>query len=261
VAGDDEFASVDCRKVRTRQRRLLIALIDRRPLILDALAHRFKAAIRDSEVLPFPTAEALLGNPSTYETVDLVVVSADPAQIASGETLSVLRQLCGTAPNKPVTIIIDCDEANSITAMMREGARGCIPTSCALRVAVAALDVVMAGGTFAPVGSLINARPPNAAMDRVARPSAAPDEPVETPARARPSGGANEGAALTARQIEVLACVAKGGSNKMIARELRLCEGTVKVHIRHLMAKLKAANRTQLALRSHAVLAGTSNRA
>jgi two-component system nitrate/nitrite response regulator NarL len=52
------------------------------------------------------------------------------------------------------------------------------------------------------------------------------------------------------RELEVLACVAKGQSNKMIARELDLREGTVKVHLRHLMRKLNASNRTQLALRA-----------
>jgi hypothetical protein len=42
----------------------------------------------------------------------------------------------------------------------------------------------------------------------------------------------------------------KGHSNKLIAYELQMCESTVKVHIRHIMKKLKANNRTQVVLRT-----------
>jgi DNA-binding NarL/FixJ family response regulator len=40
----------------------------------------------------------------------------------------------------------------------------------------------------------------------------------------------------------------QGKQNKIIAYELSMCESTVKVHIRHIMKKLKARNRTQVVL-------------
>jgi DNA-binding NarL/FixJ family response regulator len=252
----DEFGPVERRRWRKERKQILIALIDSRPLILDALAHRFKIAIRGSRILHFATAEDLLGNPAICDRVDLVMVSARSAHVVSGEILGVVRQLCATVPEKPVIIITERDEADAIAAMMREGARGCIPTSCALPVAVAALEVVMAGGTFAPVASLINAPAASAAASDPAERKEAARGPSEDPPDGDPAGEAE----LTAREIEVLACLAKGDSNKMIARELRLREGTVKVHVRHLMAKLKAANRTQLALRSHRLLADNGRR-
>jgi hypothetical protein len=43
----------------------------------------------------------------------------------------------------------------------------------------------------------------------------------------------------------------KHESNKMIGRELNMREGTVKVHVRSLLKKLNATNRTQLALRAY----------
>jgi DNA-binding NarL/FixJ family response regulator len=43
----------------------------------------------------------------------------------------------------------------------------------------------------------------------------------------------------------VLACLKNGLSNKQIARELDMSEATVKVHVRHIMKKLGASNRTQ----------------
>ena len=49
------------------------------------------------------------------------------------------------------------------------------------------------------------------------------------------------------RQAEILDCLRRGMANKLIAYELDMCESTVKVHIRHIMKKLNATNRTQVA--------------
>ena len=52
---------------------------------------------------------------------------------------------------------------------------------------------------------------------------------------------------FTQRQAEILDCLRRGMANKLIAYELDMCESTVKVHIRHIMKKLNATNRTQVA--------------
>lgn len=52
---------------------------------------------------------------------------------------------------------------------------------------------------------------------------------------------------FTARQIEVLEALRQGKANKTIACELQLQESTVKVHVRNIMKKLKAKNRTEVA--------------
>jgi DNA-binding NarL/FixJ family response regulator len=53
---------------------------------------------------------------------------------------------------------------------------------------------------------------------------------------------------FTARQWDVLERLKQGKQNKIIAYELNMCESTVKVHIRNIMKKLKARNRTQVVL-------------
>jgi len=50
--------------------------------------------------------------------------------------------------------------------------------------------------------------------------------------------------ALSAREIEVLALVARGVSNKIIAKDLRISEATVKTHLLHIFAKLGVDDRT-----------------
>jgi DNA-binding CsgD family transcriptional regulator len=72
----------------------------------------------------------------------------------------------------------------------------------------------------------------------------------ESPRDSEPTGGSE----LTTRELVVLASLAKGKSNKMIGRELNMREGTVKVHVRSLLKKLNATNRTQLALRAYRAL-------
>ncbi|HSC05816.1 MAG TPA: response regulator transcription factor, partial [Steroidobacteraceae bacterium] len=52
---------------------------------------------------------------------------------------------------------------------------------------------------------------------------------------------------FTQRQSQILDCLRQGMANKLIAYELNMCESTVKVHIRNIMKKLKATNRTQVA--------------
>jgi len=53
---------------------------------------------------------------------------------------------------------------------------------------------------------------------------------------------------LSLREVEVLKCVAQGMSNQEIARELKIKEGTVRIHVGHILNKLQLSNRTQAAL-------------
>ncbi|MFI1355309.1 response regulator [Streptomyces sp. NPDC020898] len=54
----------------------------------------------------------------------------------------------------------------------------------------------------------------------------------------------DRGAGLSGRELEVLSAVARGQSNKQIARALRLSEATVKTHLLHIYAKLEVGDRT-----------------
>ena len=62
----------------------------------------------------------------------------------------------------------------------------------------------------------------------------------------RPNGPAEAG--LTPREEEILGLIAKGFSNKLIARELDLSVGTVKVHVKHILKKLKLKSRVEAAV-------------
>ena len=63
---------------------------------------------------------------------------------------------------------------------------------------------------------------------------------------------------LTAREREILVCLARGISNKEIARELDLAESTVKIHVQNILRKLNLSSRVQAAV--YAVEAGLTPR-
>jgi DNA-binding NarL/FixJ family response regulator len=71
-------------------------------------------------------------------------------------------------------------------------------------------------------------------------------------------GAAGRAAALTEREREVLAEIARGRSNREIARALVLSEKTVKAHVSSILVKLGVADRTQAAL--YAVRHGLDSR-
>ncbi|MET0268145.1 MAG: response regulator [Duganella sp.] len=53
---------------------------------------------------------------------------------------------------------------------------------------------------------------------------------------------------LTPRERDIIACLARGESNKMIARTLDLAESTVKIHVQNVLKKLKLSSRVQAAV-------------
>jgi two-component system nitrate/nitrite response regulator NarL len=55
-------------------------------------------------------------------------------------------------------------------------------------------------------------------------------------------------AQLTPREQEILRGIARGASNKVIARELGIAETTVKIHVQHVLRKLEVASRVQAAV-------------
>lgn len=57
-----------------------------------------------------------------------------------------------------------------------------------------------------------------------------------------------EEAGLTPREEEILRLIAKGYSNKLVARELDLAVGTVKVHVKHILKKLRLKTRVEAAV-------------
>jgi two-component system nitrate/nitrite response regulator NarL len=53
---------------------------------------------------------------------------------------------------------------------------------------------------------------------------------------------------LSSRELQILGCLVEGASNKVIANQLAITEATVKVHLKSILRKINASNRTQAAI-------------
>ncbi len=236
----------------SKQRRSRIALIDPRPILREGLAHWLRAIRRGCHVVCFSGADELLEKVDPAE-VDVIILSACSTSIGGSEVLAAIEQLTAHLPGKSIIVLSDHDEAVAVAAL-RRGARGYIPTTLDLPVARAAFELVIVGGRFIPATMLIN----GAARETSEEPLWVGPGERSTPPAAEPAPFGRltlpdklmgeVGRILTSREAEVVACVQQGKSNKVIAYELGMCESTVKVHVRNLMTKLKAVNRTQLAV-------------
>ncbi len=127
-----------------------------------------------------------------------------------------------------VIVVSDYEEPAEIVTALEHGAMGYIAMSANLDVAVAAIRLVRAGGTFVPASGLLAPRASAAA------------NPPDATAKRRADG-------LTQRQLDVIDRLRQGESNKIIAYKLNMGECTVKVHVRNIMRKIKARNRTEIA--------------
>jgi LuxR family transcriptional regulator, regulator of acetate metabolism len=90
----------------------------------------------------------------------------------------------------------------------------------------------------------------------VGREPAAAEEPPALAAVPLLSGRSGTLALLTSREHEVLRLLAEGAANATIASRLVISEATVKSHVRHILRKLRAANRTEAVIRYQTLVAG-----
>jgi DNA-binding NarL/FixJ family response regulator len=103
------------------------------------------------------------------------------------------------------------------------GAKSFIPANTSIDVMANVLLLTKAGGTYAPASTVLAAHDKSASSN----------------------SGHQAHAMFTTRQLSVIDALRKGKSNKAIAYELNMCESTVKVHVRNILKRLNAKNRTQ----------------
>jgi DNA-binding NarL/FixJ family response regulator len=169
------------------------------------------------------TAEEYLNNEASLKPA-IVIICAIGSDNATA--ISQLSKLKESGCRVPIVIMSDTDKIEFIMAIMEAGGNGYMPADISLEVAAHALRLILAGGEYFPINNFLAAR---RAMSEAPR--------QEVCFRSM----------FTKRQIAVIEALRKGKANKIIAYELNMCESTVKVHVRNIMKKLNAKNRTEVA--------------
>ncbi|MDE4616940.1 response regulator transcription factor [Sinorhizobium meliloti] len=155
-----------------------------------------------------------------------------------GEIATDIPTLASEFRPAPVIVLSDSDDIAQILRVLEGGAKGFIPTSVGVDVCIEAIGLAIAGGVFVPASSVV-----------AARHLIEPEKHVSPPLAGM----------FTIRQAEVVEALRKGKANKIIAYELNLRESTVKVHIRTIMKKLKATNRTEVACKLNEMYSGDAH--
>jgi DNA-binding NarL/FixJ family response regulator len=169
---------------------------------------------------------------------DLALVLLDLG-LPDRDGFAALKEARARHPKIPIVILSASCDRDSVVKALDLGAAGFIPKSGERAVMLGALQLIFSGGVYIPPEILSRSETspgpgPSAASGR------RPEEPV-------PASPADLG--LTARQIEVLALMMRGKSNKAICRILNLAEPTVKNSVTAILKALKASNRTEAVVR------------
>jgi DNA-binding NarL/FixJ family response regulator len=208
-----------------------IAVIESHIFIAECIRRSVQSAFALPVLTYATTAE--LEQQHLLNSAQLIIFSLtkDNAEV-SANALKVLSTL---APKIPVIVLAYNNDFELAWSTIYHGAKGYIPITAGFEITIAAVRFVLAGGTYAPIDCLLSKDP----LGNV---------------RSPPPGTS----LLTGRELAVTRAIQKGKSNKVIAYELNMCESTVKVHVRNIMRKLKAANRTDAAIKAQTSLTASS---
>jgi DNA-binding NarL/FixJ family response regulator len=201
-----------------------VVLIESRALFRECMARALRAASFLGVIAVASVKEWLEINDTAAPAVLVLSTAGRPHVEDIKKEIAALAE--GTH-KLPTIVVSDDEEAERIVEVLALGARGYILTSTPLEVFIEAVRLVKAGGTFVPASSLVASR------------------------RSMEGCGTSQQlqsrSAFTPRQFSVIEALRQGKSNKIIAYELNMCESTVKVHVRNIMKRLNAKNRTQVA--------------
>src|SRR5262245_24454594 len=163
---------------------------------------------------------------------DLALVLLD-LNLPDRDGFLVLTELRHRHPTIPIVVLSGHHARANVVRALDLGALGFIPNTAQRQVLVGAISLVLSGGIYIPPEIL--GRQPLVApvLPGVARGAAG--KPATSP---RDLG-------LTDRQVEVLALMMQGKSNKAIGRALDLAEPTVRNHVTAVLKALNVTNRTE----------------
>lgn len=193
-------------------------VVDDHPLYRDALANLARGVFGEHAVSEAATAEAAMQRAASLDNLRLVLLDFRLPGLQGAEAVAAIRR---SHPGCVIVVVSASEDRRERDAAMRAGANAFLSKACSMEVLQQAIRTILAGGQSDPRWTF-------ASPSRSQRVAAAPE--------------------LTPRQLEVLALVCQGLSNKEISLRLGLALITVKMHVSSVFRALGVLNRTQAAL-------------
>ncbi|WP_052954956.1 LuxR C-terminal-related transcriptional regulator [Microvirga vignae] len=168
---------------------------------------------------------------------DLFIIGAG---LSTEETVEAVKHLRETFPEARIVVIADRYDLGLVRLGIDAGVSGFCLTGSSREVLIKSLELIMLGELVLPsalMASLLNE------SEAIPTP-----KPQDSRADAKVPSEDPRVRKLSAREAEILGHLMEGAANKVIARKLDVAEATIKVHIKAILRKIGAANRTQAAM-------------
>ena len=219
---------------------LQVLIADEQPLFREALALAVARAFVGALVTEADSTESLFDALARNRKFDLVLLDVE---LPGAQSFSALVQVRAAFSAVPIVVISGRKEHGIVSRAVAHGASGFIPKSASALTVIEALRAVLAGSVWVPAHLVTFER------QAPIGPGALEVSELES---------ASLVSRLTPQQFRVLEMLCSGLPNKQIGLRLNVTEATVKAHMRAIMEKFGANNRTQVVL---AARPGISRRA
>ena len=214
-----------------------VLIVDSKKFRQAATMHLLKAWADAMGLMVQAIASDALLKASTNVTCEMVILDVCDNSLEDADQKALTRRVRTVFPEAQLIVVSDREDIIEVCSAFKAGAAAFIPTSIDPAVALQALSFIKSGGSFFPPSVLEHVSPAGAQPDTNG-------SGVDW----RSHGLARRPTRLSDKQEEVFKLLQQGLPNKLIARQLNISEATVKVHVRSIMRKLGATNRTQVAI-------------
>jgi DNA-binding NarL/FixJ family response regulator len=221
-------------------------LVEPRALFRECLSNRLKESVDPAGVAAYASLTEVGFPYKNADSVLALLLSVPPGNSSASDIAEAVGLAQCELPQAPIVVIAECEKPTFVRKVMSFGVQGYVPTSFDLATFKETIAFVQAGGTFVPASSLLDLEHQRSA-DAQERPR---HEQFQRPRRM-------SAVSFTRRELDVVGQLREGKPNKLIARELSIGEGTVKLYLRQIMRKLQVNNRTQAALMVSEILTVT----
>jgi DNA-binding NarL/FixJ family response regulator len=206
-----------------------ILLVDDHVLVREALRRVINELRADARILEAADCHQTYQLVEAHRDLDLILLDLT---LPDGDGFALLAELRERCPSVAIVVLSASNDRRDITKALDIGALGYIPKSSSRDIMHGALQLIFSGGIYIP---------PEFRTGREHAPQySAPEQTTANLERALPPRHG-----LTPRQIEVLALLIQGKSNKSIARLLGLAEPTVKNHVTAIFKVLDVSSRAE----------------
>jgi two-component system nitrate/nitrite response regulator NarL len=179
-----------------------------------------------------------------------VVLLIVEATRSASEIAGLIRGMKAECEAARIVLLAESLEGDLMVLAYQAGAAGALHTATAPEVLIKSLELITLGERIFPAVAILSAANRMAPLWQEHQPGT-----IE----ARIDGRLPGDRSLSQREQEILCWLTQGAPNKVIARKLNVAEATVKVHIKAILRKIGAQNRTQAAMWAAARLNSASD--